>query len=210
MTAAIARFFQASFDRPEPPPPTLTELCQQLDQQPRKTPHDELRASSKRGPVRVKTSQARFTSLDARDRHQQNAYDLVRKSFYRTARILTKGIQNKVTRSEHRRALREVWDEHGLCEKPAVGAQTIRLRQVFVIREKLVIAAEARGLDSSAVCPTGPITASTDFVWEGQAPRNAPSATRPEDLKTREQKYRQCQPSVPKPAAQRVIWHPPA
>lgn len=190
MTAAIARFFQASFERPESPPPTLTELCQELGRQPCNTPNDELRASSRRGPVRVKTSQARFTSLDARDRHQQNAYDLVRKSFYRTARILTHSIQNKVTQDAHRRALRQVWDTYGECKRPSVGAQTIRLRQVFVIKEQLELAARTLGLATGVEGPAHPIKASKDFVWEDQDPRYAPGAIRAADFERQDQKYR--------------------
>lgn len=190
MTAAIARFFQASFERPESPPPTLTELCQELGRQPFNTPNDELRASSRRGPVRVKTSQARFTSLDARDRHQQNAYDLVRKSFYRTARILTHSIQNKVTQDAHRRALRQVWDTYGKCEKPLVGAQTIRLKQVFVIKEQLELVARTLGLSTGVEGPAHPIKASKDFVREDQDPRYAPGAIRAADFERQDQKYR--------------------
>jgi hypothetical protein len=128
--------------------------------------------------------------LDARDRHQQNAYDLVRKSFYRTALILTHGIDNKVTQHAHRIALRQVWDRHGKCEKPLVGAQTIRLQQVFVINEQLELAARTLGLAIGVEGPAHPIKASKDFVWGGQDPRYAPGAIRAADFERQDQKYR--------------------
>lgn len=189
MTAAIARFLRASFDRPEPPTPTLNELCYELSQQPYQTPNDELRANARGGPLRIKTKYALFTNLDKRDRHQQNAYDLVRASFYATAKRLTDGIQDESIKPSHSETLRKVWDEHGLCEKPEIGSQIIRLRQVFVLKEQLVLTARRLGLKPVVAGPELPTKASSEFVHAGHDPRYVQAAIRAEDFVTREHKY---------------------
>lgn len=79
-----------------PEPPTLDELCHDLDIQAMSQglsgSSAELRANSVRGPVRLKKGYARMTNLNTRKAHRENAYAFVHASFEKSVDLHRLGV----------------------------------------------------------------------------------------------------------------------